>query len=186
MQLHIIQAQCMANILKAAIAAIAKYAHLRPRFGVHNRRQIDPSIVVDIDGSKAPSAERSMKRQFHALKPPAYVIRAFHVPPQCQARRASVRHGNVHPAVFVEVQYRNAHGWRQLLAFIQRLRGVFAFARIHIDQRRRTIACDRQIHCAIIVEIRENRRSGLPTPAQPGWLCPLGESLVAVVAPQDV
>ena len=44
----------VAHIFKAAIAAIAKDAHLRAGAGFDNRRQVDPSVVVDIDRALGP------------------------------------------------------------------------------------------------------------------------------------
>ena len=104
----------MAHIFKRPIAAIAKDLHARPGLGLHNRRQIDPAVIINIDRRNAPSAQRAMQRQFHSFKPPANAVRSRNVAPQRQPRRARVGDGDVHPAVLVVIQHGNAHRRRQI------------------------------------------------------------------------
>ena len=176
----------MAYVLKRPIAAVAKHAHFCARLRLDNRRQVDPPIVIDIDSRQAPSAHRIFKRQLHALKPPANVLRSSNVPPQRQSRRARVRYGNIHPAVLVVIKNRNARRRRQLFSLVQRLRRILPFARIDIKQWRSATARDRDIHGAIVVEVRQNRRHSCSQSAKTCRISPLGERLVSVVAPQHV
>ena len=79
-----------------------------PAFGLHNCGQVDPAIVVDIDRRHAPSAQRVLQWQRNAFKSPADVFGACDIAPQREARRAGVRHRDIHPAVFVVVEHRDA------------------------------------------------------------------------------
>ena len=58
MQCNVVQAKRVAYVLKAAVAAIAKDAHVRSALRLHDRRQVDPAIVINIDGRQSPSAQR--------------------------------------------------------------------------------------------------------------------------------
>ena len=185
-QLNLVQAQRMAHILKTAVAAIAKDAHLRTGVAFDNCGQINPSVVVNVNGRQAPSAPRTMQREFHSFKPPANILRSCNVAPQREAWRAGMGHCNVHPAVLVVVEHGDACSGRQLHALIKRLRWILPFPRIHIDQRRRPISGHRQIHSAVVVEIRKNGRGCHAAAAQSGWFSPLGKGLIAVVAPQNI
>ena len=65
LQFHAVKPQRAAHILKGPIAAVAKHAHLGARPGLHNRRQVDPSIVVNPHPRSAPcsgSSTRSKRR----------------------------------------------------------------------------------------------------------------------------
>ena len=185
-QHHAVQAQRVAHIFKAAVSAIAEDAHPRPRFRFHNCRQINPAVVVDVDGRNAPSPQSAMQREFHSFKPPANVFRSSNIAPQRQSRRTRMGHGNIHPAVFDVVQHGNTLGRRQLLIFIKSLCRIFPFSRIHINQRRCSIAGYCQVHGAVVVEVGKNRGSRPSASAQPRRLCLLAKCSVAVVAPQDV
>ena len=110
---HTVQAQRMAHILKATVSAIAKDLHPRPRLGLDNCRQINPAIVVYVDGRNAPSTQRAVQWEFHFFKPPANVFRSGNIAPQRQSRRALMSHDNIHPAVFVVIQHGNAYRCRR-------------------------------------------------------------------------
>ncbi len=60
--------------------------------------------------------------QLHAFESPPYVVRTCDIAPQREPRRARVRDGNIHPAVLVEIQHRDADSRGQLFILINRLR----------------------------------------------------------------
>src|SRR5207245_4638880 len=79
----------------------------------------------------------------------------LHIPPQADARRACVREGQIHPAVFIEIQSHHADSGRYLL-FVEIdavKRREFPFSGIEIDGSSRLSASDDEIHCAVIIEI---------------------------------
>src|SRR5258708_6771105 len=94
----------MADVFKSSIATIAQDSHLQPRLGLHNHRQIDPSIVVDIDRRQTPSALYICQWKRHTLKGASDMLRIRDVAPESDAGRTGVCHGNIHPAIFVEVK----------------------------------------------------------------------------------
>ena len=97
-----------------------------------------------------------------------------------------MRNRNIHPAVFVVIEHRNTGCRREFFRIVQGLRGIFAFARIHIDQRRSPIPSDRNVHRAVIIEVRQDRRLRLPVPAQTRRFRPFGKRLVPIIPPQNI
>ena len=128
-------------------------------------KSIQPSLSMST-GVRPHPRIGSVEWKFDPLKTPADVVRPLHISPQREPGSACVRHGNIHPAVFVVIEHSDANRRRKRSVLIKRLRGIFSFARIHIKQGRRRVPCDRQIHGAIVVEIRENCRRGLAASAQ--------------------
>lgn len=93
--------------------------------------------------------------------------------------------GDIHPAIFVEIENGDSRSRREL-RIVYRLGRIFAFARIHIEQRRRTTPRHGDVDGAIIVEIGENRRRGSYGSAETRRLCPFAEGFVAVIAPEHI
>src|SRR5689334_24617046 len=58
-------------------------------------------------------------------------------------------------------------------------------SRIHIYQRRGAFAGRRDVHGAVVVEVREDRGGCDPAASDAGGLSPLGESLVSVVRSEE-
>ena len=99
LQRHAVQPQRVAHILKAPIAAVAKHPHPRPGARLHNRRQVNPSIVVDIDRASRPirashpaaAAPRAQTAAPHSAAPPrcatASVPARPHASPQYPSSR---------------------------------------------------------------------------------------------------
>ena len=151
-QLNRIEPERMAHIFKAAVAAIAQHAHLRSGAGFDNRRQIDPSVVIDVDRRHAPAAQRAMQRQLNALESPAHVIRSCHIAPQRESRRAAcVTAISIQPSLLKSRTAMPAVGGSFDARDREELRGIFAFARIHVDQsaqgRRRSPPDRRRDRC---------------------------------------
>ena len=113
-------------------------------------------------------------------------LRPRNVAPQRQPRRARMRHGNIHPAVFVVVENRDAHGWRQLLAFIQRCVGYFPSRGFTNSTGAgpspvTAISTARSLLKSVRIAL-----AVFPATAQPGRLGPLGKRLVPVIPPQHI
>ena len=70
-----VEAERMADIFKSAVAAIAEDANLRAGFGFDDGGEIDPAVVVDVDGGEAPAAQSARQRQIDAVKAAADVVR---------------------------------------------------------------------------------------------------------------
>src|SRR5580692_392981 len=181
-----VEAKRMAYILKRAVAAIAEDAHLRSGTGFDDCSKVDPSVVVDVDWCNSPTPDGVSQRKVDTLESPVYRIRSSHVTPQRKPRRARVSHGDVHPAVLVVIKNSYARGWRQARVLVERNDGIFALARIDVDQRRQAVARHCQINRTIVVEVSENRRGCRSTSAESSRLSLFGERSVAIVAPEHI
>ena len=113
LELDLIKAEGVADIFQGAIAAIAEDAELGAGGGFDNCGQVDPAIVVDVDGSEPPTAKGVFEGELHTLEATAYLSGGCNVTPQGQAGGGGVGDGDVHPTVFVVVEDGDADGGRQ-------------------------------------------------------------------------
>src|SRR5262249_10571050 len=107
-----VEAESRADVVEGAVAAIAQHTELRARGSVDEDNEIDPAVVIDVDGGDAPAARSIREGKIDALEAAAGVVGCGDVAPEGDAGSAVVRDGDVHPAVFVEVEDGDAGGGR--------------------------------------------------------------------------
>ncbi len=165
---------------------VAQTPYLRSAAGLHNRRQIDPSIVIDIDRRHAPSPRRTRQRQVTRSNRSPHVLRPRNIPPQRQPRRARVRHRDIHPSIFVEIKNRDARRRRQASPSYRRCCGYFpsrgftnitgaAPSPVTAISTARSLLKSVRIAAAVF-----------PAPPNPVSARPLRERLVPVIPPQHI
>ena len=111
----------------AFCAEIAEQAEFAAAAGFAGGDEIEPAVVVVIDGGNSPAALPAEIRKRDALE-----MLAVDVAPEADAGRACVRESEIHPAIFVEVESDDADGGRQIFFFEIDCgeRSEFSFARI--------------------------------------------------------
>jgi len=180
-QVKLVEAQLPADIFPAVRAEIAEYVQLCAVLRFQHRRQIHPSVIVEVDGRDTVAADDALRqRQRHALE-----VRAFYIAPQRQAGRAVVGHGHIHPAIFVEVENGHAPRRRQRLAG-KRHRPEGILALVKVDCRRAARSRHHKVHRAIVVDVRQLRLDRASLPRQPLLRRYIGKGRVAVVPPHDI
>src|SRR6266404_9522616 len=97
------------DVRKAGCAEIAQEAQFAARAGFAGGNEVEPAIVVVIEGGESPAALPSEIRQLEAFEP-----LAFDIAPEADAGRASVGEGEVHPAVFIEIERDHTDGGRKI------------------------------------------------------------------------
>ncbi len=177
----LIQLHLRRHVLEAGRACVAEHSYLRPPRRLHDHREVNPPIVVDVDRRDTPGANDVMKRQKHPLEPSS-----IDVLPQRDRWRRRMGHGNVHPAILVEIKGGQPHCRCEILLRKQRRRQKSSFPRIHIKGDTIFLARYGDIDGPVIVQVREHRCPRAASSPQPGRLGPLGERLIAVVPPQHV
>jgi len=104
-QLHVVKAERVTHILKAAIATNCEtrapwgppaFQRLRP--GQSSRR-------YQYRWASVPSAQCTVQGQFNAAEGAACVVSSFNVAPKRDARSPRMSHRDIHPAVLVEVEH---------------------------------------------------------------------------------
>src|SRR5467141_1760676 len=112
--------------------------------------EIAPAVIVVVDRGKSPAALPAEIRECDTLE-----ALALDVAPQADSRRAGVCEGQVHPAVFIEIECDDADGrWKIFLCEIDAgQRRKFPFTRVQVDRRALATAGKNEIDSAIIVEI---------------------------------
>src|SRR6202030_3712172 len=98
-QLHSVQMHIFRFISPAASAEIPEQAHLPTARSFPYRDKIEPAVIVIVNRGNSPAAFPRHIRQLHTLEP-----FALDVAPQTNAGRARVGEGQIHPAIFVEVE----------------------------------------------------------------------------------
>ena len=114
---------------------------------------------------------------------------AFDVAPEADAGRACVGEGEIHPAIFVEIERDDADGGREIFFFEVDgggERSEFAFARIDVDGCAGLAAGEDEIDGAIVVEIAGGEASAGGVEVESGFGGDVGEGAVAVVAPENI
>ena len=180
-QLQLVETERRANVFESLRALVAENPDFSSLRSLDHRRQVDPSIVVEVDSGDAPSFRRVGDGQWHALE-----VLAIDIAPQANAGCTGVGKGNVHPTIFVEVEDVHARGRRESRRVVQRHRLERAFALIQVHRRGAAGASHHQIDRAIVVDVRQHHAGGRSFGCESGFFCPVGECAVAVVAPQHV
>src|SRR5579872_1388544 len=117
----------LGDVGPAFCAEIAEQPQFGARAGFTHSDEIEPAVIVIIDGGDAPSSLPAEIRKRDALE-----MFAINVAPKADTRCARVRESEIHPTVFVEVESDDADGGRQIL-FLEvdyRKRSEFSFAGI--------------------------------------------------------
>src|SRR4029077_3101363 len=119
--------------------------------GFPDSHEIEPAVVVVVDRGEAPAALPAKIRKGDTLE-----ALAFYVAPQADARRASVRESEVHPAVFIEIEGNDTDGGRKIFfcEIDNGKRGEFPFAGIQVDRCALAAAGKDEIDGAVVVEVR--------------------------------
>ena len=103
-ELNLVETNIGGDVFETIRSEIAKQPHFAfAFFRFADGDQIDPAVVVVVDGGDAKGADPISGGKFDAIKSLAVVV-----PPQYQTRFARLRKRNVHPAVVVKVQHRYA------------------------------------------------------------------------------
>src|SRR5260370_14872411 len=171
------------DISKAGSAEIAQQADFATGAGFADCYEIEPAIIVVVDGGKSPAALPAQIGQWDTLE-----TLAFDVPPQTDAGRASVRERKVHPTVFIEIECDDADGgWKIFFCEIDAgQRRKLSFARIQVDRCALAAACKNEIDGAIVVKVRGDEAGASCIDAESGFGGNIGEGAVAIVAPENI
>src|SRR5260221_7761143 len=171
------------DVRKAGCAEIAQEAQFAARAGFAGGNEVEPAIVVVIEGGESPAPLPSEIRQLDPLKP-----LAFDIAPQADARRSGVGEGEVHPPVFIEIERDDADSRRKIFfcEIDAGQRREFAFPRIQVDRCALAAAGKNKIDGAIVVEIGSDEAGAGGVDAQSRFSGNVGERAVAVVAPENV
>jgi len=99
-----------------------------------------------------------------------------------------VREGQIHPAVFIEVESRYTHrGWQLLLVEIDGVeRPEFRFAGIEIDRSSRLTARDDEVNCAVIIEIGGYYAGACSCKTESRFGRHIRECVIPIVAPKNI
>ena len=99
-----------------------------------------------------------------------------------------MREGQIHPAVFIEVESHYAHRrWQLLLVEIDGAeRPEFPFARIEIDRSSRLTARDDEVNGAVIVEIGGYHAGTCSCKTEPRFRRHIREFVIPIVAPKNI
>ena len=165
------------------ISQIAQQAKFAAVAGFACGDNVEPAVIIVIDGRNSPSAlpgeigERDAHEFF-----------SVHIAPQADAGRARMGEGEVHPAVFIKVKGDHANGRGKIFFFEidDGKRSEFAFARIQINRGALGTAGENKINGAIVVEVGGDEACASGGDAEGGVGRNVRESIVAVVAPQSV
>ena len=111
---------------------------------------------------------------------------AVYIAPEGYAGCSGVGESYVHPAIFVEVEDGDGGGWWQRFVGEERRDFECAVARVGEEGGRGVGAGDEEVYGAVVVEVGEDGGGGAAGAAEAGLFRPVGEGLVAVVAPEDV
>src|SRR5258708_19721619 len=87
------------DIRNTGSAEIAQQADFAAGAGLADCYEIEPAIIVVVDGGKSPAALPAQIGQRNALQ-----ALAFDVAPKADARSAAVRKPDVHPAPFTQTE----------------------------------------------------------------------------------
>src|SRR5258706_306831 len=171
------------DVRKAGCAEIAEEAQFPARGGFAGGNEVEPAIVVVIEGGESPAPLPSEIRQLDPLKP-----LAFDIAPQADAQRSGVGEGEVHPPVFIEIERDDADSRRKIFfcEIDAGQRREFSFPRIQVDRCALAAAGKNKIDGAIIVEIGSDEARAGGVDAKSRFSRNICERAVAVVAPENV
>src|SRR6266576_5325883 len=98
--------------------------------GLAESDEIEPTVVVVIDGGDPKAVIPTQVRQLYALE-----TFAFDVPPQADAGSACVGESQIHPAIFIEIERDDSDRWWKIFfsEVDSRKRRKFAFPGIQIN-----------------------------------------------------
>ena len=169
----------MSHIFEALRTAIPKQPDLAALFSLADSSNIDPSIIVVIESGQAEASD-----PIELWKVRSFKFASADVAPQTDARSSKVGKRQVHPTIFVEVESDHPGGghWRFALPGIGGAKG--AFARVKQDHRLGTGRTHHEIHRAVIIEVGGYRAQAAALASDPGFAGHIGESAIAVVAPE--
>src|SRR5277367_3002587 len=145
--------------------------------------QIEPAVVVVIDCGDAPACLPAKIGEGNALE-----MLAVDVFPEADAGGTGVGEGEIHPAVFIEIEGDYADGGRKIFFFEIRAgeRNEFSFTRIEIDGGAVGESGEDEIDGAVVVEIGGDEASAGGVDAEGGFGADVGKGAVAIVAPKNV
>src|SRR5208283_3609011 len=149
--------------------------------GLDDDRQINPSIVVKIDGGHAPPTLGIGDGQGHAFKALAITI-----PPQRDTRRPGMGQGYIHPAILVEVENVDTDSGGKAGDLIEGRSVEVDFARIGKKSWGRPPARYNEIDGTVIIYVGQDSADCPLASRKAGLHRPVSESAVAVVAPENV
>src|SRR5438105_6132934 len=105
LKLDFVQAGRVGHIFKALRPAIAKQPNLAALFSFTDRGDVNPSVIVIIQSGQAKTANPIEFRKIHPLE-----LASTKVAPQAEAGCNKMSEGQIHPAIFVEVESNDAGG----------------------------------------------------------------------------
>src|SRR5712675_2731520 len=115
------------DVSETGRAQVAEETDLTAGAGLAESDEIEPAVIVVIDGGDSKAAIPTQVRQLHALE-----TFAFNIAPQADAGRACVGESQIHPSVFIEIERDDTNRWRK--DFYGEVdggkRGKLSFARI--------------------------------------------------------
>src|SRR5580704_3816735 len=167
----------------AFCAEIAEQAQLAAACGFASGDEIKPAVVVVIDRGDAPAAVPAEIWERHAFE-----MLTVNVAPKTDAGSARVREGEIHPAIFVEIESDDTYCGGQIFFFeIDRgERSEFSFARIEKDRCAVVAARYNEVDGAVIVKIRGHDAAAGGENAQRCFRADVCERAVAVVPPKNI
>ncbi len=148
-QLHLVEFHPCRHVLKTRRAQVPQRAQLRPVLRFDHGNQVEPAIVVDVDGGQSPPGDRILYRQGDALE-----ALALYIAPQRDAWAACVGEGHIHPPILVEIEHHRSHCRRKTGVGKKRRRFEVAFARVGEECGRLAGSGYQQIDRTIVIEVR--------------------------------
>src|SRR5689334_9702161 len=149
-EMNFVEAEFFRNVAKASRAFIAKKSNLTLIGGIFsNYSEIEPAVVVVIERGDAPGVFPTQRGQIDVGE-----ALAVDVAPQRKGRRGRMGEGQIHPAIFVEVESHSADAFRHLRV-PRAERTECSFARVQIDNGRINGCTYGQIDGTVIVDVAE-------------------------------
>src|SRR6185437_10237704 len=154
-QRQLVGSDCCAYVLKSFFPHVAEDAQLRTFGGFDEDGEIDPSVIIYVDGGYAPCGRCALERQRYTLE-----ALAVCVAPQADAWCAGVGHGYVHPSVFVVVEDCDAARSGESGNCVQRERLERACAAVFVNGGSAGRVGYDQVHGAVVVDVGERGFGG--------------------------
>ena len=183
LELNLVKTNIGGDVLETISPKIAEQTHFTLAvFRFADCDQIDPAIVVIVDGSHTVGADPVRLRELDLIESFAMIVA-----PEGKRRRPSpeMSKSKIHPAIVIEIQYRNSE-FRTRDTLHGKSGFEFPLPWILENSRWGEIAGHDQIDGAVIVNIRSNRcdsRGGL---RQASFLGHVGKRSIPIIAKHHI
>ena len=152
--MNLVEANIGGDILEAIRPEIAEEPNFALAiFRLADGDEINPAVVVVVEGGNAPRVNPVRDRQRDGLELPVIVA------PQSDGRRSRMGEGEIHPTIVIEVENRDAEteGWHWSRPRLHRIELPIPWV---LKKRGRFRTSDNDIDCAIVVKVTSDRSHG--------------------------